>query len=90
MLTDNISKEVLENYVKTREKIDKEVNQLLVFTSLLRQYQDCAGDEVLVDMHAIGYVNTMLHNQLHQITDELDTFLPLWEVIAELDAKEPN
>ena len=80
-ITDHISPEMLQAYLTAREKIDRQINQLLIYTNLLRQYKDCSGDEVLVEMYAIGEVNDRLHSQLLDITDELDDFLPVWEVM---------
>ena len=76
---------MLENYVKSRKRIDQQLQPLLNFTSLLNQYKDCAGDEVFVEMAAIGEVNGMLHHHLQLITDALDEFLPLWEVMAVIE-----
>lgn len=85
MLNTPLDKEVLEAYLTTREQVDKEVQQMQTLTSLLKQYKDCSGDEVHVEMTAIGEINYQLHNQLHNITEALDDFLPVWEAVNSLN-----
>lgn len=82
MLTDSLNQETLQRYITSREKIDREIEFILTFTSLISQYKDCSGDEFLLDIYALGYFNAMLHSKVHDIIDTLDDFLPL------LDAKQ--
>jgi len=79
MNMDEIGNETLQRYVTSREKIDRDIDFIMAFTSLLSQYKDCSGDEVLVDLYSIGYVNQMLHSKVLDIMEELDGFLPLWD-----------
>ncbi len=79
MTTDNISNETLQRYIQSREKIDRDIDFIMAFTSILSQYKDCSGDEVLVDLYSLGYVNQMMHGKVLDIIEELDHFLPLWD-----------
>ena len=76
-----IDQKTLQRYIQFREKIERDIGCIMAFASLLRQYKECSGDEVLVDLYAVGYVNEIVHDKACDILDELDLFLPLWEVM---------
>ncbi|MCU7928879.1 MAG: DUF4445 domain-containing protein [Candidatus Thiodiazotropha sp. (ex Dulcina madagascariensis)] len=55
-LLPEISPKQVELYAgdASREKIDKDIDFIMAFTSLLSQYKDCTGDEVLVDVYSLA------------------------------------
>ena len=80
-LINGISHDALKRYVDVRRKIDKDIDFIMVFTSILSQYKVCSDDELLVDLYSIGYVNQMLHDKVLDIIEELDKFLLLGEAM---------
>jgi len=82
MTTDRIDKATLQRYIQSREKIDKDIDFIMVFTAILSQYKECAGDTFLVDLYSIGYVNQMMHGKILDIIEELDLFLSLGDAMG--------
>jgi hypothetical protein len=82
MITDHIGKATLQRYIAAREQIDRDLDFINVFTAILSQYKECGGDELLVDLYAIGYVNEMLRTKALDVIDALDDFILLGEAMG--------
>ena len=87
MLSDQLSPEALARYIDTRHTIDEKLDFMVIMTNLLSQYRDCSGDEVIVELYALGAVNTMLNQRLHEIGAALEAFMPLLEAKAVVEAQ---
>ena len=77
-----ISDDTLRRYIKSREKIDKDIDLIIAFTNLLSQYKDCSGDELLIDIYSIGYINQMMHGRALDLIEELEGFISLGEAMG--------
>lgn len=68
--------ETLRRYQQERQNIHDTLDYIMVVTSILSQYKDCRGDEVLVDVYAIGFIHEELNARATDLMDRIDNVLP--------------
>lgn len=70
------SPETLRRYHQERQRIHDAVDYIMVLTSILSQYKDCSGDEVLVDVYAIGFIHEKLNIMATDLMELVNNILP--------------
>lgn len=74
---EGINIEMLSRYLEMRNKLNKEANSIFAVTSMLSQYDKFGDDKIEVDPAALGNVHQILNNNILNIWEILENYIPI-------------
>jgi len=84
-ILEELSPDVLYNYVTMRQRIDVEANSIYSITSMLALFEICSDDKAEVDPIALGKINQMLNTNILNIWEIMDDFIYIVQAKSELE-----
>lgn len=84
-ILEELSPDVLYNYVTMRQRIDVEANSIYSITSMLALFEICGDDKAEVDPIALGKINQMLNTNILNIWEIMDDFIYIVQAKSELE-----
>ena len=84
-ILEELSPDVLYNYVAMRQRIDVEANSIYSITSMMALIETCGDDKAEVDPIALGKINQILHTNILNIWEIMDDFIYIVQAKLELE-----
>lgn len=74
---DTLAPDVLKRYVKTRNKVDEEIEAIQAITRILALLKHYDEGEHLIDFNAVGQIAEILDRHATNIWEVLDDFISI-------------